>query len=199
MASGPICGLLLAGGEGRRFGGDKLMAALADGTPVAVATARALAAGCDRVVAVTRPDRDPLVKALRGAGCEVVVTAACRRGMGASLAAAVAASGAAAGWLVLPADMPAVAGTTVAAVAAALRRGSLIARPELDGRPGHPVGFSAELREALAALDGDTGARGVVARHRDAVARLAVDDPGILADIDTPADLVRLAGGGNGT
>ena len=41
-----IVGLLLAAGHGRRFGGDKLLQPLADGTPVAVAAARALKAAC---------------------------------------------------------------------------------------------------------------------------------------------------------
>jgi len=56
---------------------------------------------------------------------------------------------------------------------------------------GHPVGFGAMHGEALAALDGDLGARELIASASDAVTKLDVDDPGILADVDTPDDLIR--------
>lgn len=196
MASARICALLLAGGEGRRFGGDKLVAPLADGTPLAVAAAMPLLACVERVMAVTRPGREALIRALEAAGCEVVVTDACAEGMGASIAAGVAASPDADGWLILPADMPAVRPSSVAAVVAALARGSLVARPEHKGRGGHPVGFAASLRAELSVLGGDVGARWVVERHRRDLGRVPVDDPGVLLDVDTPADLERLAGGG---
>ncbi len=172
------------------------MAALADGTPVAVATARHLAAGADRVLAVTRPGRDALVGVLREAGCEVLETADCERGMGASIAAGVRASPDADGWLILPADMPAVSVSTITVVNNCVVHGSLIARPVYDGRPGHPVGFHASLGIELGRLDGDTGARGVVARHRQALTTVAVMDPGIHTDVDTPGDLARLTAGG---
>jgi molybdenum cofactor cytidylyltransferase len=62
----------------------------------------------------------------------------------------------------------------------------VIVQPTLDDVPGHPVGFSADLFAALQALEGDEGARRVLHSHADAVLRVAVDDPGILRDLDTP-------------
>jgi molybdenum cofactor cytidylyltransferase len=59
--------------------------------------------------------------------------------------------------------------------------------PFYQGQRGHPVGFGAEHGEALRGLDGDTGARALLAANR--VARLDLDDPGILRDVDTPDDL----------
>ena len=41
----------------------------------------------------------------------------------------------------------------------------------------------------LATLTGDDGAKSVVAAHADSLARIDVDDAGILRDVDTPADL----------
>jgi molybdenum cofactor cytidylyltransferase len=52
------------------------------------------------------------------------------------------------------------------------------------------VGFSAEHRDALLALDGDSGARALLTSQR--VMRLDVDDDGILRDVDTPEDLREL-------
>ncbi|HSW83600.1 MAG TPA: hypothetical protein VLH12_09000, partial [Usitatibacter sp.] len=68
---------------------------------------------------------------------------------------------------------------------------SLVAAPvdRATNARGHPVGFSARLREDLLALDGDEGARSVIQSHRDAVTLIPVDDEGITVDIDTPRDL----------
>jgi len=185
-----IAGILLAAGEGRRFGGGKLLQPLADGTPLALAAADTLRrGGVERVMAVVRPDDPGLARHLEGAGAEAVPSAASERGMGASLAAGVAAAPEAEGWLIALADMPWIAPATVAAVAGAVRAGALLAAPVHGGRGGHPVGFSAALGDELRALDGDAGARGVVAGHRQRLVQVAVDDPGVLRDVDEPGDL----------
>jgi molybdenum cofactor cytidylyltransferase len=91
------------------------------------------------------------------------------------------------------ADMPFIRAETFRAVREALESGALIAAPidRASGRRGHPVGFSTALREELLELDGDEGARSVIARHLESVVLVAVDDPGIFRDIDRPEDLDR--------
>jgi molybdenum cofactor cytidylyltransferase len=108
------------------------------------------------------------------------------RGMGASIAAGVSARGDAQGWLVLPADMPLVQPQTIRKVAAALPDHAL-AYAQYQGRRGHPVAFSAELYSELVVLQGDEGARRLLARYP--ACAVDVDDPGVLVDIDTEADL----------
>lgn len=186
-----IRGLLLCGGTGARFGGGKLLAtAPGDTVPIGVRAARSLVAGAGNALAVVRPGDDVLAEALRAAGCEVLVSGACARGMGASLAAAVEATRPARGWLVALGDMPGIAPATHAAVRDALARGAWLAAAfDAVGRRGHPVGFSAGLYADLAALDGDEGARSVVERHRARLVAVRVDDPGIHLDVDTPGDL----------
>ena len=113
--------------------------------------------------------------------------------MGASLAAGAAASSKAAGWIVALGDMPFIRVATIASIRAALEGGALVVAPvAASGARGHPVGFASALKAELVALDGDHGARAVVERHRDRLASLVVDDPGIVADIDVPADLDKL-------
>ncbi|QYD71301.1 nucleotidyltransferase family protein [Paraburkholderia edwinii] len=187
-------GVLLAAGYGSRFDPDglhnKLLARLPDGTPVAHEAAHRLLLIVPRVIAVVRPGSDPLARVLNDAGCDVAFSKDAERGMGASLAAGVAASDDAESWIVALADMPRIAVTTIEAVARTLDGGASIVAPYYQGQRGHPAGFGPAHRDALLALDGDTGARALFARHT--VTRLDVDDAGVLADVDTPDDLRQL-------
>ncbi|KPV41678.1 hypothetical protein AN478_00935 [Thiohalorhabdus denitrificans] len=193
-----IQGVLLAAGLGRRFGGQKLLARLPDGRPVARAAVEALAAGADDVLAVARPGEERVAELLAGAGARVLLAPESGRGMGASLAAGVRAIPEADAWLIALGDMPWVRGETAAAVAERLRAGASLVRPVHRGRAGHPVGFARDHGAALAALDGDRGARGVLEAHAGWVQRIAVTDPGILRDVDNPEDLSPPAGAGEG-
>lgn len=186
-----IAGILLAAGSGRRFGQAKLLTPLPDGTPIGQAAGRALAAGgLDRCLAVVRPGDDELASLLDGVGLEVIAPAASVRGMGASLAAGVAAAAEADGWVVALGDMPWISAATVAAVAEPLRGGGCLAIPGRNGRGGHPVGFGAALEDELRRLDGDEGGRSVVAAYRHRLTTVVVDDPGIHRDVDAPGDLI---------
>lgn len=191
MSADTPVGILLAAGSARRFGGAKLLAALPDGTPVGVASWRALAGALPRTLAVVRPGDEALGAALAAAGAKVVVCPRADEGMGASLACGVSASRGAAGWIVALADMPWIAPATIRRVAEALATGASVAAPFHRGERGHPVGFAAAHRDALAALGGDEGAKAVVAANRSHLVRLDVDDPGVLRDIDVPGDLAR--------
>jgi molybdenum cofactor cytidylyltransferase len=111
------------------------------------------------------------------------------RGMGYSIAAGVAERSASPGWLVLPADMPRVQPASLQAVAAALSQ-QIVVWAQHRGRRGHPVGFAAELYSELVQLDGDDGARRVVARYPGVAVELP--DAGVLLDVDTPGDLAAL-------
>jgi len=187
---GHIVGILLAAGSGSRFGSDKLLHPLADGTPLALAAARRLRPACDRVLVVVRPGSDALAGLLAAEGFERVVSPASIRGMGHSLAAGVSAAADAGGWIIALADMPFIAPASYDCVATALRGGGSIVIPEYHGRRGHPVGFAGQWGEPLARLTGDEGARRIVAACPEAVMRCEVDDPGIVRDVDHMADLM---------
>jgi len=189
-----IVGILLAAGRGLRFGGAKLLAPLATDDSsqrmtVGEAACRRLAAACPDVVAVVRPDDQPLAALLHASGARVVECPRADDGMGASLACGVAAAADADGWVVALADMPWIAPATIAEVVAALLKGAVAAAPFHRGERGHPVGFGKACGPALAALSGDEGARHVVAALRDRLVRIDVDDAGAVRDVDTQADL----------
>ncbi|MCC6535772.1 MAG: nucleotidyltransferase family protein [Burkholderiales bacterium] len=190
-----IVAILLAAGRGSRFGGDKLLAPLAGGTPLGVQAARSLKAVFGDTVAVVRPEDDALARLLRAAGVEVLACPDAHLGMGSSLAHGVRARSDADAWVVALADMPLVRSDTLVRIAAALRAGALIAAPCYRGERGHPVGFAASLGARLAALSGDVGAREVVQAERAGLVLVEVDDAGVLADIDTQAELASVARG----
>ncbi len=156
--------------------GVTLRNALATMLPVTVVTTRRLAPLISQIVA----SRDVIVLPEVGTAGDVPL------GMGYSIATGVTARPDAAGWLVLPGDMPMVRPETIRAVGAALMDHPVV-YAQYRGRRGHPVGFSPELYSDLAGLAGDEGARRVVARYPSF--GVEVDDPGVLVDIDTPADL----------
>lgn len=184
-----IVGILLAAGRSRRFGSDKRLQPLADGTPMVLAAAWNLAAACPRSIVVIRPDDIELARLLAEAGLQTVVCEAAEQGMGHSLAAGVAASADAAGWLVGLADMPYIQPASYRAVLDALQGGAALARPFHDGRPGHPVGFAAVHRSALLALTGDQGGKAILETHGAALVTCPVADPGVLKDVDIPAQI----------
>jgi|SoiMethySBSTD1v2_1073268.scaffolds.fasta_scaffold13625_8 molybdenum cofactor cytidylyltransferase len=185
-----IAGILLCGGSGRRFGVDKL---LAGEEPIVARAARSLKAGAGSVLAVIPLNRARLRRVLEAEGCAILESDRTPEGMGASLAAAIAASATAQGWIVALGDMPLVEPRTIEAIRRALERGAPMAAPyDRSGRRGHPVGFSQALRDELLELGGDVGARDVLARHSAVVERIVTDDPGIFVDIDTKEDLEEL-------
>jgi molybdenum cofactor cytidylyltransferase len=191
MAQDPknVVGILLAAGTGSRFGGDKLLHPLPDGVAIAAHAARNMLAAGLNVTAVVRPGDFPLADMLEQEGCAVTVCAGAERGMGSSLAHAIASERGADGWVVALADMPNIAPTTIKSVVAALEHGASIAAPQFKNQRGHPVGFSAALCSELLALDGDQGARTILEKHRDSLELIEGDDAGVLYDIDRKTDV----------
>lgn len=186
-------GILMAAGQGTRFGGGKLVHPVPpQGLPMAVASYRHLKCATGHVIVVVRPDDAAVHAAFAAEGVTPVIAQRAAEGMGFSLAAAVAASPEDTGWIVALGDMPSIQSATIERIADALAAGASIVTPVHDGRRGHPVGFAARHRDALLALEGDTGARSIVAAHRAEVVEVPVDDPGIHADIDTREEAARL-------
>lgn len=180
-------GILLAAGSAKRFGSNKLLHPL-DGEPIALRSARAFVAALPGAIAVTRPD-SPLKPRLERLGLRVIECTRAEEGMGASLAAGVAACGDAAGWVVALADMPFIRSATHATIARAVAQGADLVAAGHRGERGHPVGIGRRFRDHLLALEGDAGARHLVRAHPQLLQVIECDDPGVLRDIDTPADL----------
>jgi molybdenum cofactor cytidylyltransferase len=187
-----ITAIVLAAGQGSRFRAeagadqDKLLADCVglDGVvrPVIEQVLKNLpSAVADRWV-VTSADRPEVIRLAEIYGCKVLLLRSA--GMGDSIAAAVAASASANGWLVVLGDMPFIQSSSIERVIAGLEEGG-ISVPVQDGQYGHPVAFGRACGPGLMALTGDRGAKPLFAQA--AVCEVAVDDPGVSWDVDVPA------------
>jgi molybdenum cofactor cytidylyltransferase len=190
-----MVGILLAAGFSRRFGAsNKLLQSLPDGCPIALASAKSLIAAIPFSIAVVRPENKALADLLQDAGLKVFFCTEQETEMADSLSAAVKFSAdfseSSAGFVIALADMPYVDAQTTATIASKLVEGASIVVPTYQGKRGHPVGFSAKFRGELESLHGDEGARSILKRYPEEVVFLECGDSGILADIDTPADLM---------
>jgi molybdenum cofactor cytidylyltransferase len=185
-----VVAILLAAGSATRFGSDKLLHSLPHEVPIAIQAARHLQAVFgENVIVAARPGGDELSRRFEKEGLKVVVCENASEGMGASLACAARAAGEAGGFVIALADMPFIRPSTIAAVRDALASGVPLVAPYFRARRGHPVGISASFRPELEALRGDEGARRIISAHEKDLLKIAVGDPGVLRDIDTPGDL----------
>lgn len=189
--------LILAAGQGRRFGSDKRQALLADGRSVLDAVLALHTACFARCWVVLRPGDAFGQAACARWGATPVWADDAEQGMGHSMACGVravlaqaaspAADGPLQGLVLSLADMPFVQAATLRALQQAVLSQPDPVVPVHAGQMGHPRGLPVAHLPALSALQGDEGARHAIAWS--AAHRLQVDDPGVLRDIDTPADL----------
>lgn len=190
--------ILLAAGMGSRFGGSKLTAPWKGGVLLDAALRSAHAAPVSSVWVVVGAHRAEMTVAvgafLRGnpAGpkVELVTCEDHALGISASLARGLSALPAdAAGAFIFLGDMPAIPPGLAACLLGHLKKPILAVAPVAHGQRGHPVLISAELFDRFRRMSGDRGGRVILDGLGDRLATVEVDDAGILADIDTAADL----------
>ena len=199
MAAVP--GIVLAAGWSRRMGRPKaLLPCLPGGETFVARTVRILGGGgVDGVIVVGRSDDEGLQAELGRLSPEpaFVVNPDPDRGQLSSVLAGVdaAATRGAEAVMVLPVDLPQVRPETVAAILGAFaERHPSIVRATHRGRHGHPVLFARAVFGELRAADPRVGARSVLHAHPARVLDVEVPDPGVLRDVDRPADYAALFG-----
>lgn len=185
----PVGAIVLAAGFSTRFGSSKLLAAMNDGRTVFQQTIERIEEAFSTRLVITRPELLDQLQVL-APDTRVLGFQDARRGMGATLAFAMQQTEGWDGCVVCLGDMPFVTSSTYRLLAEQLALSSIVI-PTLGSKAGNPVAFSHLYFDELAELDGDSGGRRIIHRHEDAVLRLPVDDPGILQDIDTEAELTR--------
>ncbi|MDD1962499.1 MAG: nucleotidyltransferase family protein [Pseudomonas capeferrum] len=185
-----ICAaLVLAAGRAQRFGSDKRLARLPSGhTLLATALAHAFDHFAE-VHVVLRPGDDAQHLGI-DPRAHIVRAEQAALGMGASLAAGVTAllQTQAQAVAVLLADMPWIAPGSLQALCRQASAAHIVL-PQYQGQRGHPVIFGRAFWPALAQLQGDQGGRQVMLDNPHACITVAVDDAGVVLDVDVPQAL----------
>jgi molybdenum cofactor cytidylyltransferase len=184
--SPPItAGLILAGGEGSRFGRDSKLVQELAGRPLleyAILAVSAVAA-VDPIVVVLGAQADRVREQVRFGRAEALVCPSWSEGMSETLKFGVRSLPGVDRVMVLLGDSPTVTAEVVERFISA-PPGS---RAVYDGRPGHPVVLGARQLDALRSVAGDRGARGLLDGPEIECADLSSG-----LDVDTPEDLARL-------
>ncbi len=184
-----VAGVLLAAGEGARLGRPKALVEIAGVRLVDRGIALLTGGGAAPIVVVTGAVEVEL------AGVITAVNPAWRSGMGSSLAVGLGSvpAGCAAAVIAL-ADQPLVGPGSVRRLIAAYRRGAGVAAATYHGQPRNPVLLGREhWPEVLALASGDRGARPFLRARPDLVTLVECADTGSPDDVDTAADLARVA------
>src|SRR3954451_4316484 len=194
-----VAAVILAAGRSTRMGGpNKLLAEIGGKSLVRIVAEQALASKASDVIVVAGHHAEEVQKALQGLKVDFVYNPDFADGLASSVKAGIAAAPAQAdGAIVCLGDMPLIDAHLIDRLIAAFApdRGGLIALPVSDGRRGNPVLWSRRFFKELMTLDGDIGARHLIAKHGEAVAEVPVEGHGAFLDIDTPQALeaARLA------
>ena len=181
-------GLLLAAGKGVRFGGPKATARTGNRSFLEIAVEALVDGGCAPVHVVVGDSTTPVPPTV----VPIFATLG-ERGLGESLRAGLLslADVDAASVLIHLVDLPDVGASVVARVGE-FESETVLARATYRGRPGHPVVVGrrwwAQLRSELR---GDSGARDFL---RDRARAVECGDLATGRDVDTLADLSRIAG-----
>lgn len=188
-----IAAVILAAGRSSRMGGsNKLLEHLRGKALVRIVAEQALASRAKPVIVVVGHQEDKVRAALNGLDVIFAANPDYANGIATSVKAGIAAVPADVdGAVVCLGDMPLVDSSLIDRLIDALApdRGSLITVPANEGRRGNPVLWSRRFFDELMTLDGDVGARHLIARHAEVVAEVASDGQSAFLDIDTPEAL----------
>ena len=189
--------LLLAAGQSRRFGADKLLASMPDGRPVIAHSLEPLQAFADAhklpLCVVTRADNAALVEYLKQQKVPFTLCPDAQLGMGNSIAHGVKSNPSWSGWMITLADMPNLKQPLLEDLFRTIKvHEQDIVRPKIVTKdsiiPTHPVYFPSSYANKLIQLSGDNGAKHIIQQVR----WLTVEDGSRFIDVDTPNALQSL-------
>jgi molybdenum cofactor cytidylyltransferase len=188
-----ITAVVLAAGTASRFGSQKLLAPFHGAALVHRTVENVLASQVSETVVVLGRDGDAVRSALAGLPVRFVTNADFRSGLSTSLRAGVeAADPSTRAAIIVLGDQPGVTADIIDRLIEEGRRsGRPIVVPEYAGTRGNPVIFDATVFGELETIEGDQGARAVIARDPTRVATVSFPF-GMPADVDTPDDYARL-------
>lgn len=188
--------IVLAAGAGRRFGGGKMIAPYKGRPLVTWAIETANRAPVDEIIIVLGAEAQDVGRVVTNCTVSKPLRTVVATDWFVGVSASLRAGGDALhpetkGAFVLLGDMPSIPPTVLSPLAAAVRSGAPAAVPIFEGSKGHPVLLGRTLLDRLHELDGDHGARSLLASVERDLAQIPSADPGILFDVDYASALGR--------
>lgn len=193
-----VDGIVLAAGRSTRMGSPKALLRVGDESFVERAIRVLQEGGCRGVNVVVNDAASDAAGLAEQAGARIVVNDAADSEPIDSIRLALELLPEDTAWVaILPVDHPLVEpGTITRLIAAARDRGAPIVRPRYHGEPGHPGIYARRTLSDFFRADLPQGAHSVVEAYGEAVVDIEVDDAGVSADLNTPAEIERWLGKG---
>lgn len=192
-----ISAIVLAAGQSRRIGINKLLLDIGGETLVERVVNVLLRSQVDEVIVVVGFDWKSVQSRLRREDVRVVYNRRYREGMAASIREGLRyVAQDSHGVLIVLADHPLLTSQLIDQLIDAYRKTRKgIVCPTYEGNRGHPVIFNLKkYGKPLSQLKGDIGGREVIGAHRDDLLEFAVDSPGVIRDIDSWEDYEESCG-----
>jgi molybdenum cofactor cytidylyltransferase len=183
--------LVLSGGESSRFGGlPKALMGVGGRPAVRRIVDLCLSRGLDPVTVVVGPHRGPVSHELRGLAVDLVDSELWYEGRTASIHSGLEAIPEDRDVLFWPVDHPFVSEATVDTLLRVPNEEALAVWfiPTYEGRGGHPVVWRSSVRRDILDLRSDAPLRSLLPEFGIQVRRVPVDDPGVVANVDTPEE-----------
>jgi len=187
--------ILLAAGMSSRFGRNKLLEDLNGRTVIEHVLANCLSSKVDRTIIVLGFEHLRIKKVISNYDCMVVLNPRFQDGQSSSIKAGLRAihedSEAV---LISPGDVPLITHEQIDALIGNFRKyGSKIAVTAHNEEIGHPILFDSSLFAELLRIDEEgQGLKEVITRHKDQIAKVKVENEGVLLDIDTEKEFLTV-------
>ncbi len=189
-----VAAVVLAAGEGRRFGSQKLLAPLGDRALLQHAIDAAIASSLSPIIVVLGANAEAVAAGVRSGRAVLVHNPDHATGQASSLQVGLRSLDTSDAAVVVLGDQPNVTAALLDALAGAQRSsGAPAVVCSQDGRRSPPTLLHRDLWEEIHGLRGDTGAREVLARHSNVAVFEVPDGLARLDDVDTQADRERLS------
>ena len=191
-----ISALILAAGQSRRMGVPKLLLPLGVHPLIARVADAVLASSVHETCVVVGPDSAGIRQALAVRAVRFVVNPHPDEGMLSSVRCGLrAVSPATKAVLVVLGDQPGLTTAIINRLFEVSRVGGKgLVLPTHGGQRGHPLLLDLRYREEILHGYDQTGLRGLLQAHPDAVTEVEMPSPAVLEDMDTPEDYQRITG-----
>jgi molybdenum cofactor cytidylyltransferase len=188
--------LILAAGESKRMGTQKLLLPLRGKPILQHVVDLALSLGAKETVAVIGSNAEDIRSKIDFGPVKVAVNPNYKLGLSTSLRVGIESfESEVDAYLVMLGDQPLVRRNTILTLLGQhWKHGPLMTIPLYGGIRGNPVVLSSQLVPEIEYLEGDSGAKQLTQKHSGKVMWVEVDDPGVLVDVDTPHDYQKLVG-----